>query len=203
MDNKRMGAKIRELRTKKEWSQMMLAEKLGYSDRAIISRIENGLIDLPTSVTKRIAELFGVSPLYFLEEGFAPGELHKTKIPIYGSIPAGIPLEAITDIEDYEEMYEMDGEFFALKVRGNSMEPKIPNGSVVIFRKQDDCESGQICAVMVNSDDATLKKVVKTEYGIILAPINEEYKPMFFDNEQIASKPVRILGVAYELRCKL
>ena len=82
------------------------------------------------------------------------------------------------------------------------MSPRILNGDVVIVRKQDDCESGDICVVMVNGFDATLKQVKKDFNGITLVPFNQEYKPMFYSNKDIAELPVRILGKVIELRGK-
>lgn len=87
------------------------------------------------------------------------------KIPVLGTIPAGIPIEAVEEILDYEEIpqeWATQGEYFGLKVKGNSMEPRIMNGDVVICRKQSDAESGNVCVIMVNGNDATLKQIKKT-----------------------------------------
>lgn len=124
-------------------------------------------------------------------------------IPIYGCIPAGIPLEAIECIEGYEEIPKewTDGgkEYFGLRVKGTSMYPKYMDGDLIILRKQSDCESGQDAAVRVNGDDATLKKVIKQQFGIILQPINSEYEPRMYDyNDE--SNPIEIMGVVVQLR---
>lgn len=126
------------------------------------------------------------------------------KIPVLGSIPAGIPLEAITDIIDYEEIPEemaRSGEYFALKVKGNSMSPEITDGEVAIVKKVDDAESGSICVIMVNGNDATLKRIKKSEQGLTLIPTNTaEFEPMFFTNREIEELPVRIIGRVVETR---
>lgn len=134
-------------------------------------------------------------------------EQFKTKsirIPVLGSIPAGIPIELIQDILDYEdiseEMLKGGKEYFALKVKGNSMEPKYLDNDTIIILKQDNCESGQDAIVMVNGDDGTFKRIFKTDNGITLQPLNNEYMPMFYSNEDIKNKPVRILGVVKEIR---
>lgn len=77
---------------------------------------------------------------------------------------AGIPIEAIEDVIDYEEISEElahTGDFFALKIKGDSMEPRICNGDVVIVRKQNYAESGDLVIVLVNGDSANLQKVGK------------------------------------------
>lgn len=125
---------------------------------------------------------------------------------VYGTIPAGIPMECIEDIIDTEEisadMLKGDKQYFGLKIKGNSMEPDYLDGDVIILQKQDDCESGDDCVVMVNGNDGTFKRVFKNENGIILQPLNPTYSPMVYSNEDIEKLPVRILGVFEELRRK-
>ena len=127
-------------------------------------------------------------------------------IPIYGTIPAGIPVAAIQDIEGYEEidpsMLRGGKRYFGLKVKGNSMYPMFMEGDTIIVNQQPDCESGQICAVRVNGDDATLKKVIKQGATTVLQPLNPEYEPMFFVGS--AGEPsLEIMGVVVEIRRKL
>ena len=120
----------------------------------------------------------------------------------------GIPIEAIEDITDFEEIpavwLNSDKQFFALTIKGNSMAPVYQTGDVVIFERASDCESGSHCAVMVNGDDVTFKKVIKTEAGVVLQPLNEEdYEPKFYSNKEIKELPLRIVGIAKEIRRKL
>ena len=128
------------------------------------------------------------------------------KIPVLGVVAAGIPLEAITDIRDYEEispeMLRGDSEYYALEIKGDSMEPRITNGDRVIFRVQDDAESGDIVIAMVNGYDATCKKLRKYSHGIDLVSLNQKYEPMYFSNEEIKTKPVKIIGKVVELRAR-
>lgn len=134
-------------------------------------------------------------------------EKQKNKIPVLGRIPAGIPIEAIEEILDYEEIPKEwltgDKIFFALKINGDSMYPFYNDGDIVIFEKTSNCESGQHCAVMVNGNDGTFKKVLKNEAGITLQPLNPNYEPVFYSNKQIEELPVTIVGVAKEIRRKL
>lgn len=127
-------------------------------------------------------------------------------INVLGRVAAGIPIDAIEDVIDTEEISEemaATGEFFGLQIHGNSMEPRICEGDVVIVRQQNDAESGEIVIATVNGTDATCKRLRKYRDGIELISLNPSYDPMFYSNEDIASKPVRIIGKVVELRGKL
>ncbi len=125
---------------------------------------------------------------------------------IYGTIPAGIPMECIEDILDTEEIPEdmLKGgkQYFGLKIKGDSMFPEYLDNDTIILEKVDNCESGDDCVVMVNGNDGTFKRVFKNENGIILQPLNNSYQPMIYTNEQIENLPVRIIGKVVELRRK-
>lgn len=126
-------------------------------------------------------------------------------INVLGRVAAGIPIEAVEEIIDTEEISaEMarTGEFFGLRIHGDSMEPRMCEGDVVIVRKQDDAESGEIVIATVNGSDATCKRLRKYRDGIELISINPAYSPMFYNNEEIENKPVRIIGKVVELRGK-
>lgn len=121
-------------------------------------------------------------------------------IPVLGHIPAGVPLDAIEDIQGYIDVpTAWVDDHGALIVIGDSMSPKYLDGDTVIFRIQPDCENGQDCVVYVNGYDATLKKVIKTETGIILQPLNPEFEPIICGPDN----PATILGVVVELRRKV
>lgn len=129
------------------------------------------------------------------------------KIPLLGKVPAGVPIEAIQDILGYEEipasMLNSGENYFALKIEGDSMYPEYMSGDVIIVKQQPDCSSGDDCIVMVNGDDATFKRVVKQEKNIILKPLNNQYEPYVFSEYDIMTKPVKIIGIAIEVRRKL
>lgn len=125
---------------------------------------------------------------------------------IYGTIPAGIPMECIEDIIDTEEisadMLKGGKQYFGLKIKGDSMETEYHDGDIIICEKVDNCENGDECIVMVNGNDGTFKKVLKNENGIILQPLNPAYQPIVYTNEQIEKLPVKIIGKVVELRRK-
>lgn len=126
-------------------------------------------------------------------------------IPVYGNIAAGIPIEAIEDIIDQEEIpTEMtnNGEYIALRVKGSSMEPRIKEGDVVIIKRQETIENVEIAAVLVNGNDVTLKQVKVEDSGIWLIPFNSAFPHKFYTKKECADLPVRILGKMVELRAK-
>lgn len=129
----------------------------------------------------------------------------SVKIPVLGRVAAGIPIDAIREVIDYEEITEtmsMTGEFFGLRIKGNSMLPRIAEGDVVIVRCQQDAESGEVVIAQVDGNTATCKKLVKHRDGISLVSFNPEYEPMYFSNEEIAKLPVSIIGKVVENRQK-
>nr|DAK78236.1 MAG TPA: Repressor protein CI [Caudoviricetes sp.]DAO19772.1 MAG TPA: Repressor protein CI [Caudoviricetes sp.] len=166
-----------------------------------------------------MATFFGVSKADLVEPHTAthsptkppaPSQQPRDKgirIPVLGRVVAGIPIEAIEEIIDWEEIPQKlaaSGKFFALRVCGHSMEPRILEGDVVIVRQQEDVDSGDIAIVMVNGDEATVKRVKKQEDGITLIATNTSvYEPHFYSNQEIRDLPVRILGKVVELRGKV
>lgn len=127
------------------------------------------------------------------------------RIPVLGNVAAGVPIEAIENVIDYEEISEElahTGDFFALKIKGDSMEPRICDGDIVIVRKQDYAETGDLVIALVNGDSATCKRLAKYPSGIRLIPFNIAYEPLFYSNEEIENKPVRIIGRVVENRQK-
>ena len=107
---------------------------------------------------------------------------------------------------DYEEItpeLARTGTFFALKIQGESMEPKLFEGDIVIIRQQNNVENGEIAVVLVNGQDATVKQIIKQDGGIFLNGFNPSvYTPVFYTNEQIEELSVVILGKVIELRRK-
>ena len=129
---------------------------------------------------------------------------YKT-INVYGLVPAGIPLEAIEDIIDTEDISYSDGyspyeEYMGLRVDGDSMYPDYLPGDTIIIQVTPVCENSEDCVVYVNGYDATLKTVIKNDDGTItLKPINPEYAPRTIDPKE---EEITILGVVKEIRRK-
>lgn len=129
------------------------------------------------------------------------------KIPVLGTIVAGIPLEAVQEILDYEEIpaaMAKHGEYFALRVKGRSMEPNYIEGDTVIVRKESTVNSGRVAVVLINGEEATLKKVKISPDGITLIGFNPvAYEPHYYSNKEIKELPVQIIGEVVELRRKV
>lgn len=202
-----LGSRIRALREQSQLSQKEFAAKMNIANNTL-SMYENDLRVPNDTIKSKIADYFGVTIDYLL--GRAPIETGGdiVQIPVLGSIPAGIPLEAIEDIVDWEDipkaMCSGGKEFFALKVKGDSMWPDFLEGDIVILRKTPSCETGDVCAVLVNGDEATLKTVKLAEDGsLTITPKNPSYPPKTFTPEQIQQLPVSIAGVVVELRRKI
>lgn len=199
--------RIKALRNKKGIKQIELAAAVNVS-QAALSGYETGKYEADLETYKRIASYFGVSLGYLLGED-SPDDKREDyiRIPVLGRVAAGIPIDAIEEIIDWEDisadMAAGGAEYFGLQIKGDSMEPKISDGDIVIVRKQPDVDSGEIAVVLVNGDDATVKRVKKSAAGITLISNNPAYDPMFYSNEDIEKLPVAILGRVVELRAKI
>lgn len=155
-----------------------------------------------------MANYFGISKADLVEKREPDSAKHHKRsvtINVYSRIAAGIPAEITDNIIDTEEIPEelaQTGEFFALKIHGDSMEPRMKEGDVVIVRQQEEAESGSIVVATVNEMDATCKRLKKYSHGIALLSANPAYDPMYFSNEETITEPVKILGKVIELRAK-
>lgn len=191
---------IRELRLKRGITQSELAE-LCLVHQTAVSQWEKGrtLPDKQTLV--KLSDIFNVS--LDLLMGKNDTSEKKNLIPVLGYVRAGKPIEAYEDVIDYVDIPDemaATGDYFGLKVTGDSMTPKICPEDIVIIHKQDYIESGEIGVVLINDLDATVKKVIKKGTSLTLVPFNTSYEPMIFTPEEIVTLPVRIIGKVVELR---
>jgi lexA repressor len=198
-------ARIKSAREDLKLTKRELAKRIGVHESSI-NKYEKGLVDIPLSKISELARVLKVTEAYLMGwEEKSEQKPQGLQIPVLGTVAAGIPISAVEDILDYEEIplsWQSQGEFFALRIKGDSMQPKIDDGDVVIVRQQSDANSGDTVIALVNGDDATCKKLQKTDNGIMLVSTNPNYLPMFFTNEEILTKPVVILGKVVELRSK-
>jgi repressor LexA len=160
---------------------------------------QKNIYKLATALNILPSELMGISP------NPSPTLAETYRIPVLGSISAGVPIEASEDIVGYEylsEKYKGDGcTYFALRVQGRSMEPTIMDGDTVIVRQQPTVESGEIAVVLINGDSATAKEVKESPEGITLIGHNAAvYSPHPYSNKEIEELPVMILGKVIEIR---
>ena len=208
------GKNLKYLREKNNILQGKMAKELKI-DQSTIAKWETGDREPNMGMIIKVSNYFNVHIHSLITDDIKMNDFNKNaesilngvKIPVLGKIPAGIPLEAIRDIIDYEDIpseWLVGGkEYFALKISGDSMIPGYNDGDTVIFQKSEDCESGSCCAVMVNGHDATFKKIIKQDNGIILMPLNANYEPQMFTNNDVELLPIRILGIAREIRRKV
>lgn len=178
--------------------------------KSTVKKWEDGFIsNMKRDKISELAKVLKISPVSLItgelvvNDSLAPHGKHL--IPVLGKVVAGYPIEAVENILDYEEISDemaQQGDFFALQVKGDSMEPRIKEGDVVIVRKQEDVDSGDIAIMLVNGDEATIKKVQKFSGGINLIPSNSSYEVITYTNKEVLSLPVRCLGKVVELRAK-
>lgn len=200
--------RLKKLLAEHELTQHQLSKILNVSESTVGKWIlEKSLPRM--GVIQKLSEYFNVPKSYFLEKQDNPEKsiTKGVRIPILGRVVAGIPLEAITDIEGYEEITPKMaslGEYFALKIKGHSMEPQILDNDVVICKCQSDVESRDIAIILVNGDEATCKQIKKSPEGVTLIGFNPVvYPPHFYSNKEIAELPVNVIGKVVELRRSL
>lgn len=194
--------RVRQLREARGIQQKELAIDLGVT-QPTISDWESGRKIPSARSTQKIADYFEVSVDYLL--GRDTQKSDGVKVPVLGDVAAGIPIEAITDILDYEEIdleLAKTGEYFGLRVKGKSMEPRMKEGDVVIVRRQESADTGDTVVVLVNGDSATVKKIKYGPDGITLLPTNPVFDPLFYTCAEVKDLPVRVIGRVVELRAK-
>lgn len=206
----------------------LVRESLGYSTYDVnklcdispsyLSLMENGKRKPSAIILKKLAPIYNIDYLDLYEKAgyidlIDAEKAQNTRNDLLGNEVVAIPLLGIVKAgydylaqENWIGTVDLDkntaesGEFFALKVKGDSMSPIFLEGDIVIIKKQNDCENNEVAVVIINGDEGTLKRVKKTEQGIILQPFNSVYGPVMFTNEEIKDKPVVIAGVFHELR---
>ena len=212
--NKYIGNKIRNFREQKNLTQEEVAEYLNTTPQTI-SRYEIGDRKTNQDILFKLAEYFKISineffpPLNFANAISIDINSNIIKIPVYGTIKAGIPIESQSDIIEYvdipEEWLKGGKKFYGLKISGDSMFPKYSENDTVIFEQNDDIESynGKDVAVMINGSESTFKKIIVNDQGIILQPYNIAYDIIMFSKEQVEQLPVKVVGIAREKRTKI
>lgn len=194
---------LRAARKAKGLTQTEVAKAIGLTQNGY-SYWENGKAKIDKDQLLKLAALFEVSVDYLLGNTETPAS-SAVRVPVLGNVAAGIPIEAVTDIVDYEEIdaaLARTGEFFGLRIKGASMEPRMKEGDVVIVRRQDTADTGDTVVVLVNGDSATVKKIKYGPDGITLLPTNPAFDPIFYSAAEVEQLPVRVIGRVVELRAK-
>lgn len=194
---KDLGARIRTYRKAKGMTQDELAKAVGYTSKAMISRIEKGLNAISVERVEEIANALGVDSTELIRQDPTSASADAVKIPVLGVVRAGIPLYATENIIGYEEIpraWTLSGDYFSLRIKGDSMSPYLLEGDTVVVRQQPTAENGDIVIAGVNGDEACVKRLHITDKGeYILQSLNPEYAPMSFDD-------LTIYGIVVESR---
>lgn len=212
-----IASQIKKLRKNRGWTQPQLADKLSVSKQTV-SNWETGTKVPRMGSLQKLADLFNVKIGEITNESIDSGDdtiskpsnviypegLERITLPIIGEIACGNPITAEENIDGYiEETFEKpipNGTLFALRCKGHSMEPTIPDKAIVVIREQPDVEDDEIAAVQVDHDtEATLKRVKHQGDMILLMPDNKEYDPIILNKDN----PGRIIGKAIKFSAPL
>ena len=206
---------IKHVREKRGLSQSKLAEMLDVNQTTIARwEDENRIPTIDKAIQASNILNIPLDILIGKDLRFDNGELidvssNIIKIPVYGTIKAGIPIESQPDIIDYVEIpkdWTRGGKkFYGLQLSGDSMFPKYNDKDIVIFEQNDDVElfNGKDVAVMINGTESTFKKILVNHQGIVLQPYNTAYDIMMFSKEQVEQLPIKVVGIAREKRTKI
>lgn len=196
---------LKILRKRDGLTQAEVAARLGV-DRSTYAKYENGQSEPNFEMLQKLADLFRSSADFLIGGTDQPSSKSGSWVPVLGDVAAGIPIEAVENIVDYEEIdtaMASTGKYYGLRIKGSSMEPRIREGDVVIVRQQEDADTGDTAVVLVNGERATVKRIKKEpDGGLWLLPNNPAYDPQHYSPAEVAEKPVRIIGKVVELRGK-
>lgn len=211
-----IASQIKKLRKSRGWTQPQLADKLSVSKQTI-SNWETGIKVPRMGSLQKLANIFNVrigeitnASIVSDEENMQPSNiiypegLERVQIPLVGEIACGNPITAEENLEGYiEETFEKpvpSGTLFALRCKGQSMEPTIPDKAIVVIHEQSEVEDGEIAAVQVDHDtEATLKRIKHQGDMVLLLPDNKNYDPIILNKEN----PGRIIGKAIKYSAPL
>lgn len=218
LTNKELGIYLKNLRDNKKLSTRQVYDLCGVSN-SYLSLVENGHRKASAIVLKKLAPIYNVDYLDLYEKAgyidliedeknnkFKTDELGNpvTSISILGVVKAGynyLAQENVIGTIDVEKSLVGNGEdYFALKVKGDSMFPVLIENDIVLIKKQDDFDNGDIVVAIVNGDEATIKKGKKSDAGIFLQPLNTSYDPLIFTYAEMETIPVKIIGVVKQLK---
>ncbi|MDY6038276.1 MAG: XRE family transcriptional regulator [Eubacterium sp.] len=204
-----IGERIKEKRLSLGLTQEDLAKRMGYKSKSTINKIELGINDIPQSKVSEFADALCTSTSFLMgleKDKNEQRKVNTVRIPVLGMVHAGYPTDAIEDILDWEEITSdmaSRGEIMALQIKGDCMEPKFSEGDVVIVLCQSHVETGDIAIIMVNHDEAEMRKIKRFEDGSInLIPLNPAYQVKSYSPKEIEELPIHVLGKVIELRCK-
>lgn len=161
----------------------------------------NGKVYPRIDKIEQLSLYFGIEKSDLIENN----NIFKDKIPVLGIVRAGYNYLAEENVIGYVSVNDntiKNEDFFALEVKGNSMEPIIYEKDIAIVKKQESFDNGDIVVALINGDEATIKRAYKNEKGIVLQPANPMIEPLVFEKEDIINLPVQIIGIVYNITRK-
>lgn len=192
-----------------------LAQMLGIKSKSTIYRYMNAEMAPKITTVKYASEIFNVNPLWLmgydvpmekettqeLKDYISLKELFKDKVPLLGTVKAGYDYLANENILDYIAINfkKEDYDYYALKIIGDSMETIMSDGDYVIVQKQNEFNSGDYCVILINGEEATVKRVFKLDNGIKLVALNPTYKDVDYTFEDMKKIPVEVIGTVKQL----
>lgn len=202
-----MGERIKQLRLEKGLTQEELGKYIGVKKAAIMKYEKGNVKNMKRSTIQTLSKLFNVTPSYLMcldEPKTDKLGNPVTEIPLLGTVKAGYDYMAQ---ENWEGMIEVDkdvikdgADYFALKIKGDSMSPVLIENDIVVIKKQEDFENGDLVVAIINGDEATIKKGRKNDTSIVLQPFNPNYEPLIFTNDEMKTIPVTIVGIVKQLK---
>lgn len=217
LDNTNLGKYLKDIRETKELS-LRTVEKFTGIGFTHLSMIENGKRNVTPALLRNLAKIYNVDYLDLYEKAgyidlienekkskYGTDELGDpvVSIPLLGTVKAGynyLAEENWIGSVDINKQLADTGDFFALKIHGDSMFPVLIEDDIVIVKKQDDFDNGDIVVALINGNEATIKKAKRNDNSILLQPLNTNYEPLIFTNEEMKSIPVKIIGIVKQLK---
>lgn len=193
-----IGERIKKKRIESGFSQVDFANKIDVSKQTLYKYENNIITNIPSDKIEAISKVLNLSPMYImgwedLEQPIPKSNGYPTvRIPVLGDVAAGVPILAQQDIIGYEDIpsdMAKTGEYFGLKIKGDSMEPKIHDNDIVIVKSMSNAENNDIVIAMINNE-ATCKRLHKYSNSVVLTAINSDYKPI----EVTPDEDIQILG---------
>ena len=217
LSNKELGQYLKSVREAFGYS-IYDVNKLCDISPSYFSLMENGKRRPSPIILKKLAPIYNLDYVDLLEKaGYTDLIINETKseykldklgnpvveVPLLGTVKAGydyLAQENWIGTVDIDKKLAESGELFALKVKGDSMSPVLIEDDIVIIKKQNDFENGDIVVAIINGDEATIKKGKKSDNSILLQPLNTNYEPLIFTYDEMKSIPVEIIGIVKQLK---
>lgn len=205
IDEKLFGIRLKQCREERNLTVRQLAEEVGISG-ANISRYENNVHGAGSTVVRDIAKYFGINPSWLMGDENADKYLSNVpdskSVPILGKVSAGFPMYVVEDLIGYEFIPQESNIDFCLRVKGDSMiNACIHDGNILYIRKQSTVDNGNIAVVVIDGEEATVKRFYKLGNQILLKPENPAYKDIIIDKEH--QREVKIIGKVISVKFDL